>query len=203
MKSSTSLVSPSTSRYSPIASLIRSESSSERSGLGMAARKCRHGGNVVAPGVAFDDDVKFAFHTASAAVPYSNAGGSPAYSSTTLIIAHPRANRQHDATPQPLRRSHRPPRGGSPSRHAVGRHRGVRALGRELAVPSAHGVVNAAFTGFSLAAPHRRDDRVGVIDAAAPRAAADRLQGRPEPGIVGQLGIGRELRVGTAAGKQE
>src|SRR5208337_1143134 len=53
----------------------------------------------------------------------------------------------------------------------------------------------------SGAAPQRRDDGVGVVDAAAPGAAGDCLQGRPEAGVVGELGIGRELRVGTAAGE--
>ena len=41
-----------------------------------------------------------------------------------------------------------------------------------------------------------RDDRVGVVDAAAPGAAADGLQGGPEAGVVGQLGVGREVGVG-------
>ena len=50
-------------------------------------------------------------------------------------------------------------------------------------------------------APQGRDDRVGVVDAAAPGAAADGLQGGPEAGVVGQVGVGRERRVRRSAGE--
>jgi hypothetical protein len=52
------------------------------------------------------------------------------------------------------------------------------------------GVAGTAFTVCSGAAPQRREYRVGVVNAAAPRAAGDGLQGRPEAGIVGKLWIG-------------
>ena len=44
-------------------------------------------------------------------------------------------------------------------------------------------------------------DRIGIIDTAAPCAAADRLQRRPEPGVVGQVGIGRELGMRRSVGQ--
>src|SRR6185312_14139859 len=47
--------------------------------------------------------------------------------------------------------------------------------------------------------PKGRDDAVDVVDAAPPDAAADPLKRRPEPGVVGKAGIGRERRVGGAA----
>src|SRR5262249_24081544 len=45
------------------------------------------------------------------------------------------------------------------------------------------------------------DDRVCVIDAAPPGAAADGLQGGPEAGVVGQLGIGGQVGVRRAFGE--
>ena len=48
----------------------------------------------------------------------------------------------------------------------------------------------------------RGDDGVGVVDAAAPGAAADGLQGGPEPGVVGQVGVGREVGVRRPLGQE-
>ena len=44
----------------------------------------------------------------------------------------------------------------------------------------------------------RRDDRVRIVNAAPPSAAADGLQRGPEPGVVGEIGIGRKLGMGLA-----
>ena len=64
------------------------------------------------------------------------------------------------------------------------------------------GVVSPAlFDSADRVVPEPRDDRVGVVDAAAPGAAADGLQGGPEAGVVGQVGVGREVGVGRARGE--
>src|SRR5258708_35102690 len=39
------------------------------------------------------------------------------------------------------------------------------------------------------------DDPIDVVDAARPRSAAGRLQGGPQPRIVGKVGVGAKLRM--------
>ena len=46
---------------------------------------------------------------------------------------------------------------------------------------------------FPASGFQRPDDRVDIVDAAAPRAAADVLQRRPQARVVGQQRIGREV----------
>ena len=45
------------------------------------------------------------------------------------------------------------------------------------------------------------EDGVDVVDAAAPGAPADVLEGGPEAGVVGQVGVGRQVGVAGAAGE--
>src|SRR5262249_52425698 len=45
------------------------------------------------------------------------------------------------------------------------------------------------------------DDSFSIEDAAAPGPAADGLQGGPEPGVVGEVGVGREHRVRRSTGQ--
>ncbi len=51
-------------------------------------------------------------------------------------------------------------------------------------------VAGTALAACSRTAAKLRDNRVCVVNATAPRAAGDGLQGCPEPGIIGEVGIG-------------
>src|SRR5260370_23246154 len=71
-------------------------------------------------------------------------------------------------------------------------------------------VTVSAITGSVLAmsypswlgfARERRSDRVHVVDAAAPCAAARLLEQRPEPRVLGQVLVGREVRAWRPARK--
>src|SRR5881628_316539 len=44
-----------------------------------------------------------------------------------------------------------------------------------------------------LSRRHGLDDRVDVVDTATPRPSADVLQRRPQPRVIGQIGVGRQI----------
>ena len=67
--------------------------------------------------------------------------------------------------------------------------------------PTARNGLNAGDGGS--AGLEREDDGVEVVDAASPGAAADGLQGGPEPGVVGQVGVGRERRGAAIASAED